>query len=54
MIKISNGNPQNKAVLITSGMHAREWVAITSALYVLDKVVSKFDHLPIYMKTIDW
>lgn len=54
MVKISNGNPQNKAILLTSGMHAREWIAVTSALYVLDNIVSKFDQLPRYMKNKAW
>nr|XP_013189683.1 unnamed protein product [Amyelois transitella] len=53
-IRISNGNPNNKAFLITAGLHAREWVAITSALYIANEIINNFDNQPHYVKDLDW
>nr|UPI76693.1 M14 metal carboxypeptidase 16 [Antheraea yamamai] len=54
MIQISNGNPNNKGVLVTSGVHSREWIAITSGLYILNSIVTNFDHLQHYITNKDW
>lgn len=54
MLQVSNGNPQNKAMLLVSGVHSREWSAITSLLYVINNVVTKFDQQPAYMTGKDW
>ncbi|KAJ0174565.1 hypothetical protein K1T71_009673 [Dendrolimus kikuchii] len=54
MISISDGNPKNKGILVVSGMHSREWIGITSALYILDNIITQFDLLSDYMKNKDW
>lgn len=54
MINITNGNPKNKIVLITSGVHGREWVSVTSVLYVLNTIVTQFDQQPDHIKNKNW
>ncbi|KAL0821875.1 hypothetical protein ABMA28_005277 [Loxostege sticticalis] len=54
MLTISNGNPKNKGILLVSGSHAREWIAITSALVILHVIVSQFDKQPEYVRNKDW
>ncbi|XP_022822666.1 carboxypeptidase B-like isoform X1 [Spodoptera litura] len=54
MINITNGNPRNKIILITGGQHAREWISVTSALYILHTIVTNFDTQKNYMKNKNW
>ncbi|KAJ8712407.1 hypothetical protein PYW07_005249 [Mythimna separata] len=54
MINITDGNPKNKIILITGGSHAREWVSVTSALYILNNIVTKFDTQSNYIKNKNW
>ncbi|CAH2984176.1 unnamed protein product [Chilo suppressalis] len=54
MMKVSNGNPSNKAIILNAGSHAREWIAITSALVILREIVTNYDEQPSYMKDKDW
>ncbi|XP_053610674.1 uncharacterized protein fl(2)d [Plodia interpunctella] len=54
VIKISNGNPKNKIFLLTAGQHAREWISITSALYIVDEIINRFDNQPHFVKDLDW
>lgn len=54
MINITNGNPRNKIILITGGQHAREWISVTSALYILHNIVTNFDTQKNYMKNKNW
>jgi hypothetical protein len=54
MIKVSNGNPFNKNILVISGSHAREWIAIMSNLIILREIVTKYDEQPTHIKDKDW
>ncbi|XP_026321513.1 carboxypeptidase B-like [Hyposmocoma kahamanoa] len=54
LIHVTNGDPSNKPIVIIAGQHAREWIAITTCLYILDSLVTKFDKQPKYMKNKDW
>ncbi|KAG6445084.1 hypothetical protein O3G_MSEX003724 [Manduca sexta] len=54
MVGVSNGNPNNMGILVLSGLHAREWIGITSALYILNNIVTKFDQQPEYIKNKNW
>ncbi|XP_028159943.1 zinc carboxypeptidase A 1-like [Ostrinia furnacalis] len=54
MLTISNGNPQNQGILLVAGSHAREWIAMTSALIILREIVTKFDEQPKYVQDKDW
>ena len=50
-VKISSGGKRDKpAVLIDAGIHAREWIAPTTALYAISKLVNEKN---LYEK-IDW
>ncbi|XP_049875899.1 carboxypeptidase B-like [Pectinophora gossypiella] len=53
-ISISNGNPKNQPVVIVGGQHSREWVGVSSALYIANEIVTKFDTQPYYMTSKDW
>ncbi|KAJ2945715.1 hypothetical protein O0L34_g557 [Tuta absoluta] len=54
MIRISNGNPDNKVMLLVGGQHAREWAGIVAPLYIANNIVTKFDEQPSYVKNKDW
>ncbi|XP_047032331.1 carboxypeptidase B-like [Helicoverpa zea] len=54
MINITNGNPNNQIILITGGQHAREWASVTSALYVLHNIITKFDKQKSYVRNKNW
>ncbi|XP_026321655.1 carboxypeptidase B-like [Hyposmocoma kahamanoa] len=54
LVHVTNGDPSNKPIVIISGQHAREWIGITTSLYILNNLVTKFDKQPEYMKNKDW
>lgn len=54
MINITNGNPNNKVILITAGQHAREWISVTSALYIVNMIVTKFDQQSEVIQNKNW
>ncbi|KAF9799560.1 hypothetical protein SFRURICE_018747 [Spodoptera frugiperda] len=39
---------------IARGQHAREWISVTSALYILHNIVTNFDTQKNYMKNKNW
>jgi predicted deacylase len=39
----SAGEDDRPAVLITAGQHAREWIAVSSGMYVIDQLVQRAD-----------
>ncbi|XP_043475139.1 carboxypeptidase B-like [Leptopilina heterotoma] len=53
-VKISNndGNETKPAILIDAGIHAREWISITTALFVIQQLL-KDENKHLY-KNIDW
>ncbi|KAJ8720778.1 hypothetical protein PYW08_006243 [Mythimna loreyi] len=54
MLKITNGDANNKAILVDSGTHGREWTSVISTLYFIDSIVRKFYQQPKYITTKDW
>ncbi|CAD0202522.1 unnamed protein product [Chrysodeixis includens] len=54
MINITNGNPNNKVILITAGQHAREWISVSSALYIVNTIVTKFDQQADSIQNKNW
>lgn len=54
IIKISNGNSNNKAIWIDGGIHAREWISPATATYIINELVEDWDDLPEYIQNIDW
>ncbi|XP_013407418.1 carboxypeptidase B-like [Lingula anatina] len=57
-IKIGTLNPQiNKpAIWIDAGLHAREWIGISSALYFINKLISDYDQPEVknLVDSYDW
>lgn len=53
-MKISNndGNETKPAIFIDAGIHAREWISITTALFIIQQLL-KDDNKHLY-KNIDW
>lgn len=54
IIKISNGKPNNKAIWIDGGIHAREWISPATATYIINELVEDWDDLPEYIQNLDW
>ncbi|XP_057667015.1 carboxypeptidase B-like [Diorhabda carinulata] len=54
LVKISNGNPSNKAVWIDGGIHAREWISPAVVTYIIKYLTVHFESEPNYMQNIDW
>lgn len=54
-IKISKGGENKPALFIDAGIHAREWIAPTTALYAIQKLVENannshiFENIDIYV-----
>lgn len=51
---VSNGNPNNKAIWIDGGIHAREWISPASVTYILNDLVENWDEHPKYIRNINW
>ncbi|KAJ8683301.1 hypothetical protein QAD02_019093 [Eretmocerus hayati] len=45
-IKISNGNQSNSILFIDAGIHAREWIAPTTALYAIKSFIQERTKFP--------
>ncbi|KAJ8927854.1 hypothetical protein NQ314_019656 [Rhamnusium bicolor] len=54
VLKISNGNAENKAVWVDGGIHAREWISPATVTYIINQFVSNFESEPKYIQNIDW
>ncbi|KAJ2945718.1 hypothetical protein O0L34_g559 [Tuta absoluta] len=54
VLRISNGNPKNKAVFIDGGIHAREWISPATVTFFMNQLVENFDVEDDYMRNIDW
>ncbi|KAF5296418.1 hypothetical protein FQR65_LT01405 [Abscondita terminalis] len=54
VLKISNGNPGNKAVWIDGGIHAREWISPATVTYIINELVENWEKEPKAVHNIDW
>nr|XP_013189801.1 unnamed protein product [Amyelois transitella] len=54
LLRISNGNPTNKAVFIDGGIHAREWISPATVTYFINQFAENFDVEDEDIKNIDW
>ncbi|KAG5684517.1 hypothetical protein PVAND_013746 [Polypedilum vanderplanki] len=54
VLRISNGNPTNKAIWIDAGIHAREWISPAAVTYLADNFVANWDSESADIKSIDW
>lgn len=50
----SGGNGQRPAVFIEAGIHAREWIAPSVALYLLNQLVENYDSNKDLVDSLDW
>lgn len=39
----SDGNPDKKTIIITGGIHAREWISVSSACYTLFQLLNRYN-----------
>lgn len=54
VVKISSGESNDKpAVFIDAGIHAREWIAPSTALYAINELVTNKNNSYLY-KNVDW
>ncbi|KAJ3643793.1 hypothetical protein Zmor_026481 [Zophobas morio] len=54
LLRISNRNPNNKAMFVEGGIHAREWISPASVTYIIHQLISNYDNEPSYIKNLDW
>ncbi|XP_076651252.1 carboxypeptidase B [Halictus rubicundus] len=50
VLKLSTGGNNKRAIFIDAGIHAREWIAPVTSLYIVDQLVANKNLL----KTVDW
>ncbi|XP_014297850.1 carboxypeptidase B [Microplitis demolitor] len=53
VIKISSGGDNKPQILIDAGIHAREWIAPSTALYAVHQLVTNQSNTYLY-KNVDW
>ncbi|KOC69482.1 Carboxypeptidase B [Habropoda laboriosa] len=51
VLKLSNGGRNKPAIFIDAGIHAREWIAPVTALYIIDQIVANHKVL---LTNVDW
>ncbi|XP_026756204.3 carboxypeptidase B-like [Galleria mellonella] len=54
VLRISNGNPSNKAIFIDGGIHAREWISPATVTYIINQFAENFDEESEDIKNLDW
>lgn len=50
----SGGNGERPAVFIEAGIHAREWIAPSVALYLLNQLVENYEANKDLVDSLDW
>ncbi|XP_044596900.1 zinc carboxypeptidase A 1-like, partial [Cotesia glomerata] len=53
VVKISSGGKNKPQILIDAGIHAREWIAPSTALYLVHQLVTNQSNAYLY-KNVDW
>ncbi|KAL5242498.1 hypothetical protein ACI65C_009908 [Semiaphis heraclei] len=53
-IKLDQNATDKKAIWIDGGIHAREWIAVSSVLYLINELVYNKDSLEPYMNNIEF
>lgn len=58
IIKISNGvaiqNANRKVILIDAGIHARDWISVSTALYIIYELVENFENYQDLFENYEW
>lgn len=54
LLKISNKNPNNKAIFVEGGIHANEWVSPAAVTYIINQFVTNYQNESLSIKNIDW
>lgn len=54
LIKISNGNPGNKAIWIDGGIHAREWISPATVTFLIEYLIQNFETEAKAINSVDW
>ena len=54
VLRISNGNPNNKAIWMDGGIHAREWISPATVTYIVNRLVEEWEDQPEYIRNVDW
>jgi murein tripeptide amidase MpaA len=54
VLRISNGNPTNKAIWLDGGIHAREWISPATVTYIVNQFVEQWEDQPKFIQNIDW
>ncbi|XP_059052614.1 carboxypeptidase B-like [Achroia grisella] len=54
VLRISNGNPSNKAIFIDGGIHAREWISPATVTYIINQFAENFDGESEDIRKLDW
>ncbi|KAJ3643795.1 hypothetical protein Zmor_024215 [Zophobas morio] len=54
LLRISNRNPNNKAIFVEGGIHPREWISPAAVTYIINQLISNYDDEPSYIKNLDW
>jgi len=53
-IKLDRNSTDTKAIWIDGGIHAREWIAVSSVLYLINELVYNRDSLESHMNNIEF
>lgn len=53
MLTISTGGTGKPAILVDAGIHAREWIAPATALYIIQELVENPDNRAL-IENVDW
>lgn len=51
VLKLSTGGKSKPAIFIDAGIHAREWIAPVTALYIIDSILTNYKDL---LTNVDW
>lgn len=52
VLKLSTGGSNKPAIFIDAGIHAREWIAPVTSLYIVDQLVASQNRN--LLKSVDW
>jgi len=53
LVKIGTGGKTKPGYWIDAGIHAQEWITVSTAVYIINELVTKYDSNPTYKKLLD-
>jgi len=53
LVKIGTGGAEKPGIFLEAGIHAREWITVSTIVYVINELATKYDSNPVYKDLVE-